>query len=110
MPAWLVPILHVSWVLLGWPAGIILGNLLASVVWSFIFEWRLRIFHRKNAAHVADQLNVTTEGGLKDVMDAVQALHDKLDAHLQVCGLTPPPVSSYDEGTTEAEGDVSGVN
>jgi hypothetical protein len=38
---------HILWVLLGWPAGIILGNLLASVVWSSIFEWRLRVHHKK---------------------------------------------------------------
>lgn len=31
---------------LGWPGGIIVGNLMASVVWSAVFEWRLRI-HRK---------------------------------------------------------------
>lgn len=32
--------------ILSWPNGIIVGNLLASVVWSAVFEWRLR-FHRK---------------------------------------------------------------
>lgn len=38
---------YILYTLLGWPAGIILGNLLASVVWSSIFEWRLRVHHGK---------------------------------------------------------------
>jgi hypothetical protein len=38
--------------LLGWPGGIILGNLLASVVWSSVFEWRLRKHHEKIKAHI----------------------------------------------------------
>lgn len=38
---------HIIWELLHWPDGIILGNLLASFVWSAVFEWRLRIHHRK---------------------------------------------------------------
>ncbi len=38
---------HVLWEIFNWPAGIIVGNLLASVVWSALFEWRLRKHHGK---------------------------------------------------------------
>jgi uncharacterized membrane protein YciS (DUF1049 family) len=40
-------IVHIFLELLGWPYGIILGNLLASVIWASLFEWRLRIHHDK---------------------------------------------------------------
>lgn len=43
---------HVLWQLLGWPYGIILGNLLASVVWSALFEWRLRSHHARIHKHI----------------------------------------------------------
>jgi hypothetical protein len=43
---------HVFLILLGWPYGIILGNLLASVVWSSVFEWRLRVHHRDIHKHL----------------------------------------------------------
>jgi len=39
--------LRVLWILFNWPSGIVLGNLLASVIWASVFEWRLRIHHRK---------------------------------------------------------------
>jgi hypothetical protein len=39
--------------LVGWPDGIILGNLLASVVWSALFEWRIRVHHNRMRDHVA---------------------------------------------------------
>lgn len=32
--------------ILSWPNGIIVGNLLASVIWSAVFEWRLRVQQR----------------------------------------------------------------
>lgn len=38
---------HVLWVLWNWPNGIVLGNILASVIWAAAFEWRLRTHHRK---------------------------------------------------------------
>jgi len=40
-------VIHVLLVLFGWPNGIVLGNLLASVIWAVLFEWRLRIHHRR---------------------------------------------------------------
>jgi hypothetical protein len=40
-------IAHVLWELLYWPGGIILGNLLASLIWSSLFEWRLTKHHKK---------------------------------------------------------------
>lgn len=72
----------VMFTLLGWPFGIILGNLLASVVWSSVFEWRLRIHHNRTRAGtdaVADALDTSTDGGLKEVMDAVKKIEAKLD-------------------------------
>lgn len=39
--------------LLGWPSGIILGNLLASIVWSALFEWRLRAHTKRTTDHIA---------------------------------------------------------
>lgn len=44
--------LHILWQVFNWPAGIIVGNLLASVVWSSLFEWRLTRHHRKSRQHV----------------------------------------------------------
>ena len=38
---------HILWEIFNWPAGIIVGNLLASVIWSSVFEWRLRKHHKK---------------------------------------------------------------
>ncbi len=38
--------------ILSWPNGIIVGNLLASVVWSSLFEWRLRIHRKSIKAHI----------------------------------------------------------
>lgn len=38
---------HVLWILWNWPNGIVVGNLLASVIWASLFEWRLRRHHRK---------------------------------------------------------------
>lgn len=49
---------HVAWQLLGWPAGIILGNLLASVVWSSVFEWRLKVHHKRIGKSVDRKLAV----------------------------------------------------
>ena len=59
---------HIAWQLLGWPAGIILGNLLASVVWSSIFEWRLGA-HRKKQ-------NDEIHGKLLDHKDDIQIMLD----------------------------------
>ena len=55
--------------LFGWPAGIVLGNLLASVMWASLFEWRLRIHHRKlgelvkHAAHIQGTQDQAQDGG-----------------------------------------------
>lgn len=38
---------HIVWTLFNWPNGIVLGNLMASVIWAALFEWRLRVHHRK---------------------------------------------------------------
>lgn len=46
---------HVLWEMFDWPAGIVLGNLLASVIWSAVFEWRLRIHHKKIMQHIDNQ-------------------------------------------------------
>ena len=43
--------------LLSWPDGIIVGNLIASVVWSSLFEWRLHIHHKKTDKAVSDRLD-----------------------------------------------------
>jgi hypothetical protein len=43
---------HILWELFYWPGGIVLGNLLASLIWSSIFEWRLRVHHRKIHASI----------------------------------------------------------
>lgn len=53
-----VTITHVGWQLLGWPAGIILGNLLASVIWSSIFEWRLGVHRKKTDRSIDHKLAV----------------------------------------------------
>lgn len=39
--------------LLAWPSGILLGNLLANIVWSAIFEWRLRAHTKRTREHFA---------------------------------------------------------
>ena len=58
--------------ILNWPNGIIVGNLLASIVWSLIFEWRLRI-HRKGVqkdllAH-HDSIMDKVYDGIRDLFD-----------------------------------------
>lgn len=49
--------------LFNWPNGIVVGNLLASVLWSAVFEWRLRV-HRKKT-------NDDHETLLQRVMDKI---------------------------------------
>lgn len=36
--------------LFNWPNGIVVGNLIASVIWSVVFEWRLRVHRRVQRA------------------------------------------------------------
>lgn len=40
---------HISWELFYWPGGIVLGNLLANIIWesprTVILEWRLHKHH-----------------------------------------------------------------
>jgi hypothetical protein len=54
--------------LIWWPNGIILGNLLASVIWSALFEWRLRVHHARirevihHATHVQGSQNQAEHG------------------------------------------------
>lgn len=44
---------HILYILLGWPYGIILGNLLASVICSLtVIEWRMRVHHKKTREYV----------------------------------------------------------
>lgn len=71
---------HVAWQLLGWPAGIILGNLLASVVWSSIFEWRLGV-HRKKTENAVDEKLASQN---QDVSQILSDHHDKIKEIINV--------------------------
>jgi hypothetical protein len=44
--------IHILYEIFDWPSGIIVGNLLASLVWSSVFEWRLRVHHKKIKLHI----------------------------------------------------------
>lgn len=44
---------HVLWEIGNWPNGIVVGNLMASVIWASVFEWRLRIHRREIHRHLA---------------------------------------------------------
>lgn len=39
--------IHILWVMFNWPSGIVVGNLIASVLWASIFEWRLKVHHHR---------------------------------------------------------------
>lgn len=53
--------MHILYEIGGWPNGIIVGNLMASVVWSAVFEWRLR-FHHKKIHHRLDKIEKSNDG------------------------------------------------
>ena len=50
-------VVHILWQLLGWPAGIILGNLLASVIWAGLAEWRLTVHGRRTDKNVNKKIS-----------------------------------------------------
>lgn len=54
--------MHVLYEICGWPNGIIVGNLMASVIWASAFEWRLRIHHRKIHEHIDRAANGPSNG------------------------------------------------
>lgn len=78
---------HILWELLYWPGGIVLGNLIANVIWesprTVMLEWRLRKHHNKTAKsedmdHIKDLLDPMTPGGIADVLELIsQKLEDK---------------------------------
>jgi hypothetical protein len=55
---------HVIIEILGWPNGIIVGNLMASVIWSSVFEWRLRVHHKRTKDHITHELGSDTDSSL----------------------------------------------
>lgn len=52
---------HVLWEVFDWPGGIIVGNLLASVVWSSVFEWRFRKHTKKITDHVTKTAGASSQ-------------------------------------------------
>jgi hypothetical protein len=80
--------------LLGWPAGIIVGNLIASVIWSALFEWRLGVHRRKTDRSVnakfawQNEKMETQHKALKEHIDAQHtALKDHIDSRISYGGV-----------------------
>jgi hypothetical protein len=48
---------HVFDEILGWPNGIVVGNLMASAILGTFTEWRLRVHHRKTREYVDKKAN-----------------------------------------------------
>lgn len=48
---------HIAWQAFYWPGGALVGNLLASVIWSSVFDWRLKHHHKKTISDIKDHIN-----------------------------------------------------
>jgi hypothetical protein len=99
-----VAIGHILWVLLYWPGGIILGNLLASLIWSSIFEWRLGVHRRKTDRNV-DKKIANHQLAMSDMLDVH---HRKIVDHINN-KLSMPLVEIKVEDGTELESGPSTV-
>lgn len=64
---------HILWQLGNWPNGIIVGNLIASVVWSSLFEWRLRVHHKAATARHKTALDELS-GQVRSMSDRLRAV------------------------------------
>jgi len=58
---------HILWQMFNWPAGNVLGNLIASLIWALATAILLRIHHNQMKNHI----NTT-----------LQEHHDKVIAHI----------------------------
>lgn len=63
--------------ILSWPNGIIVGNLLASVVWSTVFEWRLRVQNKLLKMH-ADTRHNELRLSHDDIHSKLDLLQEKI--------------------------------
>lgn len=61
--------------ILRWPDGIIVGNLLASVIWSAVFEWRLRLQNRVLKRHVDNRHD--------ELKTHVDERHEEIKSHVE---------------------------
>lgn len=48
--------MHILWIIFNWPNGIVVGNLMASVIWASLFEWRLKAHHKKLREHIESRI------------------------------------------------------
>lgn len=64
---------HILWELANWPNGIVVGNLIASVIWSAVFEWRLRV-HHKNTTDKHNEVVAELTGQVKELSAKLKSL------------------------------------
>lgn len=71
---------HILWELLYWPGGIVVGNLIANVIWESprlgLMEWRLRKHHgntakKEDVEQLKDLLDTSTPGGITEILEMV---------------------------------------
>lgn len=52
-------VFHFLWILFNWPNGIVVGNLIASLIWGVPSMWHLhRKINRHHRWHIAKDANI----------------------------------------------------